>query len=262
MATFNKRGYKAPKPKEEKIDNQFVDDTDLNIDEKDSATASVFNSLDNTASKTEEFVERNQKLIFGAVFVVALIAAGYFLYQKFVVEVKEAEANKDMFQAQKYFQQATDGVSPDSLYVLSLNGGEGKYGFVKLADKYSGTDAGNLANYYAGMAYLNTGKFDEAIKYLEKFQSKEEYLSATATGAIGDAHAEKNHLKEALSFYLKAADATKSDAIRPRFLLKAGKVALELGNKADALKYFTEIKESFDVTPEAQNIDVLIGLAQ
>jgi hypothetical protein len=41
-------------------------------------------------------------------------------------------------------------------YIISLNGSEGKFGFIK-TDEYSGTDAGNLANYYAGMAYLNTG---------------------------------------------------------------------------------------------------------
>jgi hypothetical protein len=31
-----------------------------------------------------------------------------------------------------------------------------KVGFIKIADEYSGTDAANLANYYAGMVYLNT----------------------------------------------------------------------------------------------------------
>jgi hypothetical protein len=44
--------------------------------------------------------------------------------------------------------------------------------------------------------------------------------------------------------------------------LKAGKTALALGNKADALKYFTDIKDNFDATPEAASIEVLIGLAQ
>jgi hypothetical protein len=38
---------------------------------------------------------------------------------------------------------ATDGVKSDSLYKLSLNGSEGKLAF-KIADEYSGTDAGNL----------------------------------------------------------------------------------------------------------------------
>jgi len=26
MATFNKRGYKAPKPKEEKLDNNYIEE--------------------------------------------------------------------------------------------------------------------------------------------------------------------------------------------------------------------------------------------
>ena len=38
MATYNKRGYKAPKEKEEKLDNTFIEDTP-NVDDKDSTTA-------------------------------------------------------------------------------------------------------------------------------------------------------------------------------------------------------------------------------
>jgi hypothetical protein len=52
---------------------------------------------------------------------------------------------------------------------------------IKIADEYSGTDAGNLANYYAGMAYLNTGKYNEAIDYLNKFKSDDIVLSGLAT---------------------------------------------------------------------------------
>jgi TolA-binding protein len=143
-----------------------------------------------------------------------------------------------------------------------LNGSEGKFGFIKIADEYAGTDAGNLANYYAGIAYLNTGKYAEAIDFLSKFESKDMILGALAKGAIGDAYAQKNQLKEALDNYAKAAEASKNDFTTPRFLLKAGKTALALGNKEEALKYFTTIKDNYDTTPEAASVDVLIGLAQ
>lgn len=260
MATYNKRGYKTPKEKEEKFDGDFIEN--VNVDEKDSATAGVFNSLDETASKTENWVAKNQKYIFGVVAAVALVTVGYVLYQKFIVEPKQDEAANEMFIAQQNFQKATDGTKSDSLYNLALKGSEGKFGFVDIADKYSGTDAGNLANYYAGMAYLNTGKYTEAITYLEKFSSKDMVLSALAKGAIGDAYAQKNQSKEALEYYIKAAEANKNDFTTPRFLLKAGQTALTTGNKTDALKYFTEIKEKYEATPEAANIDALIGLAQ
>lgn len=257
MATYSKRGYKAPKEKEVKEGVEEVV-----IDEKDSATAGVFSKLDETASKTEDWVARNQKVIIGLVAGVALFTVGYLAYQKFIATPKQDEAANEMFVAQQNFQKATDGVASDSLYKLSLNGSEGKFGFLKIADEYSGTDAGNLANYYAGIAYLNTGKYSEAIEYLGKFKSEDIVLSALAKGAIGDAYSQKNQPKEALENYVKAAETNKNDFTTPRFLLKAGKTALALGNKTDALKYFTDIKDNFDATPEAASIDVLIGLAQ
>ncbi|WP_166921798.1 tetratricopeptide repeat protein [Flavobacterium poyangense] len=259
MATYNKRGYKAPKEKEVKEVNE---EQQVIIDEKDSTTAGVFSKLDETASKTEDWVAKNQKIIIGLVAGIAVATIGYLAYQKFIEAPKQDEAANEMFVAQQNFQKATDGVASDSLYKLALNGSEGKFGFVKIADEYSGTDAGNLANYYAGMAYLNTGKFDDAIKYLGEFKSEDLILSALAKGAIGDAYSQKNNQKEALSYYVKAAESNKNDFTTPRFLLKAGKTALALGQKEDALKYFTDIKENFDTTPEAASVDVLIGLAQ
>ena len=260
MATYNKRGYKAPKPKDDKIDNEYIDNEP--IDDKDSTTAEVFNSLDETASRTEDFVARNQKIILGVVAVIAVAAIVYTLYSKYVVEPKEVEATNEMYVAQKNFQLATDGTAADSLYNLALNGSEGKYGFIKIADEFSGTDAGNLASYYAGMAYLNTGKYDEAITYLEQFSSDDVMLKALAIGAIGDAHSQKNEMKEALDFYKKALSSNENDFTTPRFMLKAGKTALALGQKEEAAKFFTDIKEKYETAPEAQGIDALIGLAQ
>ena len=258
MATYNKRGYKAPKEKEVKGEGVEA----VSFDEKDSATAEVFSKLDETATITEHWVAKNQKIIIGLVAAAALFTIGYLGYQRFIAAPLQEEAANEMFVAQQNFQKATDGVASDSLYKLSLNGSEGKFGFLKIADEYSGTDAGNLANYYAGIAYLNTGKYTEAIDYLNKFKSDDIVLGALAKGAIGDAYSQKNQPKEALENYLKAAESNKNDFTTPRFLLKAGKTALTLGNKSDALKYFTDIKENYEATPEAASVDVLIGLAQ
>ena len=259
MATYNKRGYKAPKEKEVK---EVTEEQQVIVDEKDSTTAGVFSKLDETASRTEDWVAKNQKIIIGLVAGIAVLTIGYLAYQKFIEAPKQDEAANEMFVAQQNFDKATNGVASDSLYKLALNGSEGKFGFIKIAEEYSGTDAGNLANYYAGMAYLNTGKFDEAIKYLGEFKSDEAIVNALAIGGIGDAYSQKNNLKEALSYYVKAAESNKNDFTTPRFLLKAGKAAIALGQKEDALKYLTDIKENYDGTPEASSVDALIGLAQ
>jgi tetratricopeptide (TPR) repeat protein len=264
MATYNKRGYKAPKEKEEKVEANFIDDTP-NVEAKDSTTAKAFDALDETASRTEEWVARNQKYIMGVIAAAALVTIGYLSYQKFIVTPKEENATADLFVAQTNFQLATDATDAkkqDSLYNLVLKGSEGKQGATGIANQYSGTDSGNIANYYAGIAYLNLKKYDDAITYLTKFSSKDAFLGAIATGAIGDAWSQKNDAKKALEFYEKAARQNTNEFTTPRYLFKAGQTALELGNKATALKYFTEIKEKYESTPEAQNIDALIGLAQ
>ena len=266
MATYNKRGYKSPKEKAENTENlENVADLEKEVlvDEKDSTTASVFNTLDETANKTEEWIAKNQNIILSVVGGIALVVAGYLMYNKFIVSPREDQAASDMYQAQKYFNQAVDAQkSNDSLYKLALNGGEGKQGFVDIAKTHSGTAAGNLAHYYAGMAYLNTGQFQKAIDELDQFKTEEPFTKAVALGATGDAYAELNKMQEALDFYVKAAESNKNDVTTPRFLLKAGQTALGLGKKEEASKYFTDIKENYDNSQEAQNIDVLLGMAK
>jgi len=259
MATYNKRGYKAPKPEEAKVENEFEEV----IDATDSTTAEVFNTLDETASKTEDWVAKNQKMILGIVGAIAIATLGYVLYNKYVVEVKESKANNEIFQAQQYFQQAVDATAkPDSLYNLALKGGEGKLGFIGIAEQYTSTDAGNLANYYAGMAYLNLGDFKNAITYLEKFKSEDAILKPLALGAIGDALAETNKVDDAIAHYKKAAEASENDFTTPRFLLKAAQLYLAAGKKAEANKLFVEIKEKYETSKEGMNIDAFIAMTE
>ena len=259
MATYNKRGYKAPKPEEAKVENELEEV----IDTTDSTTAEVFNTLDETASKTEDWVAKNQKMILGIVGAIAIATIGYVLYNKYVVEEKESKANNEIFQAQQYFQQAVDAAAkPDSLYNLALKGGEGKLGFVGIAEQYAGTDAGNLANYYAGMAYLNLGDFKNAITYLENFKSDDAILKPLALGAIGDAFSETNKVDDAISYYKKAAEASENDFTTPRYLLKAAQLNLAEGKKAEAHKLFVEIKEKYETSKEGMNIDAFIAMTE
>jgi hypothetical protein len=61
------------------------------------------------------------------------------VYQKFVAEPKQLEAADEMFVAQENFQKLLTVLQ--AIHYISLNGSEGKSGFIKIADEYSGTDA-------------------------------------------------------------------------------------------------------------------------
>ncbi len=250
MATYKKRGSKVKK-------------ADQNPIEDHSTTAEVFNTLDETASRSEQWVEKNQKIIFGGLVTVAVIILGYLAYNNFVVEPNEIEAADELAYPKSYFEQAqTNTAVADSLYNLSLNGADGKYGLVDIVDTYGSTNAGNLAKYMAGIAYLKTGDYENAIDYLSKFSSDDEILSALALGNIGDAFAEINQLEDALKYYLDAANVKDNNFTSALYLFKAGNVAMQLEKYSDAENYFTRIKNEYGTSDEARMINIYIQRAQ
>jgi len=253
MATYKKKGNK--------IKNKAGDT--ISAIERDSTTAEVFNTLDETASRSEEWVIKNQKNIFIVLGVVVAAILAFMAYNKFVSGPKEITAANELSFPKKYFEQASiSAVATDSLYTLGLEGADGKYGFIEVASEFSGTKAGNLANYYAGISYLKMKKYPEAIEFLEKFSSDDEILGAVAKGAIGDAFADLNQPEDALEYYEKAAAERNNSFTTPLFLFKAGNTALDLGKSDRAHAMFETIKKSFPKSEEARNIDVYINKAK
>jgi len=251
MATYKKRGYKPKTKKEKEV-----------VVEENSTTAEVFNTLDEGASKTEEWFLKNQNYIVGAIAAIAIIVLGYMGYNKFIAEPQEKEAMNEMYTAKKYFEDAANGISSDSLYLMSIEGGEGKFGMKDIASEYSGTPAGNLANYYAGMAYLNLKDYQNAITYLSDFSSDDKMLGPISKGGIGDAFVQLEQLSEALEYYEKAFKANVNDFTTPMYLLKAARVAIDLGENQKALDYLKRIKNEFNSSTEAAQVDVLIGMVE
>ncbi|WP_299769937.1 tetratricopeptide repeat protein [uncultured Dokdonia sp.] len=257
MATYNKRGYK-PKTKAEKV-------VEEEIDIKDSTTAEVFASLDEGASKTEEWVEKNQKAILTVILLILAGALGYMAYGKFIKEPKIAEAANELTVAQESFTTALETTNTnvkDSLYLVALNGSQGKYGLLDVADKYSGTPSANLANYYAGMSYLEIKDYKNAISHLEKFSSSDMILGPLAKGAIGDAFMQLDQAEQALDYYEKALKLNTNDFTTPRFLFKAAVAAIDLGKNDIAVTYLNRIKNEFKDSEYASQVDLYLGRAQ
>ncbi|MFO7673784.1 MAG: tetratricopeptide repeat protein [Lutibacter sp.] len=248
MATYKKTGSK-------------IKDAQNNIEDK-STTAEVFNTLDQTASRSEQFIQKNQNIIFIVIGLIVASILGYLAYQKYVKAPQEKEAANELAFPKAYFDNAINNtVAADSLFTLALKGADGKYGFVDIADEYSGTKAGNLANYYAGISYLRLKNYKEAIDYLEDFSSKDELLGPIAKGAIGDAFADINQPQDAFDYYMKAANLKDNNFSTPLFLFKAGNTAMDLENYSKAQELFEKIKNDYPNATEAQNIDIYINKA-
>lgn len=205
-------------------------------------------------TKTEHYIEENKKsltIILGAIVV---LITGYFAWTKLYVAPKEAEAQNQMFVAEKYFEK-------DS-FKLAINGDGNYMGFEKIAEEYGVTKSGNLAHYYLGMSYLKTGEFEKAIEQLNEFDSDDEILAPLAVGAIGDANMELNKTDEAINFYLKAAKERTNNFTTPIFLMKAALAYESQNNFENALKIYEEIKADYSTTTEGREIEKYITKAK
>jgi tetratricopeptide (TPR) repeat protein len=208
-------------------------------------------AIQSSLGRTEQFIEENQKSISIIIGAIIFIVVGYLAYQKFYIAPLEEEAQQEIFLAQADFAK-------DS-FELALNGVEGYYeGFEYIADEYSMTNVGAIANFYAGVSHLRLGNYDEAIDYLKSFDAKDEIISTMAIGAIGDAYVEKNDVEEAVSYFKKASERHPNEFVTPVYLFKLGLAYEKLGKKEDAKAAYTKIKEDYSKSNEARNIDKYI----
>ncbi len=190
------------------------------------------------------FFDKNKNIILGVAVGLLLVVVAYFLYQN-NQERTELEAQKALFPAQNAF-------STDSLELM-LNGDQAKgvKGVEDIAKEYSGTDAANLANFYAGVAKLNKGEFAAAIVNLSEFSSDDLLVQARAYSLIGDANSELGKSEEAIKFYKKAADYKPNKEYTPIYLLKLA-VAYEGANKtSEATEAYNKIVTDYPTAKQA-----------
>jgi len=221
---------------------------------KGNKTDDQFAQIEETLTKTEQFIEDNQKNLMTGVGIIIGLIAVVIGYQNLYLAPLEKEAQADMYMAELYFQK-------DS-FNLALNG-DGQYlGFVDIADEYSSTKAGKLANYYAGLSYLNSGNFESAIEYLEDFSSDDIILSSLALGCIGDAYMELSDTDNALSYYEDASSYSNNEFTTPRYMIKQAMIHESNGDFEDALELYKEIEENYKTSREGNGIEKYISRAE
>lgn len=207
-----------------------------------------------TYNRAERFIEENQKSLTVIAVAIAVIIGGYFAYTRLYLAPLEEEAAKEMWKAESYFKM-------DSLD-LALTGDGNFMGFEDIADEYSSTKVGKLANYYIGLIYMKKGEFEVAIQYLGDFSSDDVILSTTVIGNLGDCYSELGDYEEAYDYYVKATSNNENNFTTPVYLMKAAAVAEELGKFEKALKHYEQIRDSYSETQEGRNIEKYIARAE
>ncbi|MBL0310841.1 MAG: tetratricopeptide repeat protein [Bacteroidetes bacterium] len=201
----------------------------------------------------EAFTEKNQKaLMIGGGAIVLIIGGLLYLFMQYLPE-QNLKAQKAMYMAEFAFAK-------DS-FDLALNGNAAYKGFANVADNYSMTKAGKLAQYYAGISCLNLKKFDDAIKYLDKFSTDDPIIGALRLNALGDAYAEKGQMDQAVKQYQNAASFSDNEKYTPLYLFKTGAAYEYLKDYTQAEKYYTQVRDLYPNSDESRDIEKYIARA-
>ncbi|MCR5820898.1 MAG: tetratricopeptide repeat protein [Bacteroidaceae bacterium] len=201
---------------------------------------------------TEAFIDKYKKYIIYGTCGILIIAAAIISYIQFVAKPNAQKASEALFKCEKYFAAEN--------YDKALNGdGQGCIGFLKIADEYSCTKAGNLAKLYAGICYAQTGKDQEAVGMLEDFDTKgDAIISPAAVGMLGNCYANLGQTDKAIKTLLEAAKMADNNSLSPTYLIQAGELYESLGNKEKALQIYEQIKDKYINSMSSQDIDKYI----
>ena len=216
-------------------------------------------NVEENLSKAGLFVVDNQEKIVKILGLIVVIIAIFALYTKFTVEPKEKEASEEMYIAEFYFQ--------NNDYNKALNG-DGQYsGFLTVADNYSSTKSGNLANYYSAICQMNLAPndsinyYEDALNSLSDFDTDDEILYSLSTGLKGDANLELGNYEKALNYYVSAANDYVNDFTTPYFMMKQAFVHELNEDYNSALKIYESIKVKYSQSKEGLSIDKYISSA-
>ena len=170
---------------------------------------------------------------------IIILGGGWLAYKYMVVVPKQEKAEEAIWHAEDYFAQ-------DSLQ-KALKGDGQSAGFEKIASQYSGTDAGELANYYIGVIALKQGDNNKAIKSLKAFSTNAHQVQARAYKLLGDAYANAGKNSDALDSYKKAASEFEKDKMNSsEYLMMAAYFADKvLNDKKQAEELYKEVLNKY-----------------
>ena len=199
-------------------------------------------ALENKLEDVGDYFQQNRNIVLSVIGGIVLLIAGFFGYRAYVSSQDET-AQIDLFPS--VYQLEADSLKK------ALSGDGKTPGLLTVADNYGSTPGGNLAAFYAGLALLKQGKYDDAIDHLKDFSSSDLLVQARAYALIGDAYVEKKNYDEAADYYRKAADYKPNKFFTPGYLMKLA-VAYEQAKQNDkAISTYNDIIENYAQSAEA-----------
>ena len=204
-------------------------------------------------AKAVDFFDRNRNVVYGslaavAVLIVALVGWSYMKSQK------EATAAEEIAAAVRNYELG--------LYREALDGVAGSKGLITVSNEYSGTDAGNLAKFYAADALFRLGEYDEALGFFRSYKKESDYLGASALAGEASILEMKGQPAEAARLYERAADTIDDELTTAQYLIDAGRSYEAAGMYDRAVRTYQRVADDFSAVPVSRDAEFLVARAR
>jgi len=198
------------------------------------------------------FFNGNRTMILSLI-VTLVVVIGVLIGYRFYAEGQEDQAQNLLAVAEQSYS-ASD-------YQAALNGDEYtlSYGFVQIADQFSGTNAGNLAAYYAAVSNFKLDNYVEALAYIQEYKHPKGIMGVGSVSFHATLLKLNGSLEKAAKKYEEAANWDKNDSTTPFNLMKAANVYKELGNTEKVQSITSTVIEEYPNSPEATSSKKLLG---
>lgn len=199
------------------------------------------NINDSLTAMTQK-VQDNQKLIMmcsATVIAVAVIILAYVYFFRTPVIQKE---NDSIGAADLELALGNDSVATAQYMEIAENGSY---------------DAANRAALQSAILLYQDGKYEDALKYAEKYSAQDDVIGAGAYSLKGDCLVNLDRLDEAAKAFNEAVSTSDANpAYTPFFIMKLARVYAAQGKHAEEAAQYEKIVKEYPLYGQAHNIDV------
>ena len=199
-------------------------------------------AVNDKLTSTVEKVQQNKKIIMICTLVVIAVAVLVIAYFYFLRIPAIQSQNEKIGAADLQLALGNDSVATAQYMTIA---DDGSY------------DAGNRAALQAAILLYQQGKYEDALKYAEKYSVQEDVIGAGAQSLKGDCLVNLDRLDDAVKAYKDAVKTSdKNPAYTPFFLMKLARVYAAQGNHKDEAAAYETIVAEYPLYGQQHGVDV------
>ena len=206
-------------------------------------------------ARTLDYIQHHQNTIILVIVAIFIISGGFiglYFYN---------QSNENKGQAMLIFPEQFFNASE---YEKALHGDNTTFtpGYIDIINTFNGTEAANIARYFAAVAELRLGNNEEALAYISKYKPTKGIMGVGPISMHGVILENLGKFDEATAIYRKAANWDKNESTTPLYLYRAAHTAYKSGDFQLAENLSKEIIDQFANSSISAQAQQILGLAR